>query len=75
VLKKSASGVFASLRGSPYGLGQRLFIQAMGGRVKTVYDFTSSLAAALLNGLFEHPAGISDGIGDLSQASILGISK
>jgi hypothetical protein len=29
--------VRASLRGSTYGLGQRLFLQAMGGRVKTVY--------------------------------------
>jgi len=36
--KKPASGVLASLRGSTYGLGKRLFIQAMGGRVKTVYD-------------------------------------
>jgi hypothetical protein len=29
----------------------------MGGRVKTVYGFASSLAAALLNDLYEHPAG------------------
>ena len=36
--KKTASGVLASLRGSPYGPGKRLFIQAMGGRVKTEYD-------------------------------------
>jgi hypothetical protein len=36
--EKAASGVLASFRGSPYGLGKRLFIQAMGGRVKTEYD-------------------------------------
>jgi len=41
MLKKSASGVFASLRGSTY---------------RSV-RLASSLAAALLNGLFEHPAG------------------
>ena len=40
MLKKSASGVLASLRGSTYR-GVRL---------------TSSLAAALLDSLFEHPA-------------------
>ncbi len=40
MLKKSASGVLASLRGSTYR-GVRL---------------ASSLAAALLDGLFEHPA-------------------
>jgi hypothetical protein len=38
VLKNSANGVFASLRGSTYGLDKRLFIQEMGGRVKTDYD-------------------------------------
>ena len=37
MLKKSASGVLASLRGSPYGLGKRLLRQATGGRVKTAY--------------------------------------
>jgi len=35
--KKSASGVLASLRGSTYGLGKRLFTQAMGRRVNKVY--------------------------------------
>jgi hypothetical protein len=39
MLKKSASGVLASLRGSTY---------------RSV-RIASSLAAALLNGLFEHP--------------------
>jgi hypothetical protein len=43
MLKKSASGVLASLRGSTY---------------RSV-RLTSSLAAALLDGLFEHPSGYS----------------
>ena len=43
MLKKSASFVLASRRGSTYD---------------TQYDFASSLAAALLGGLFEHPAGV-----------------
>jgi hypothetical protein len=43
MLKNSASGVLASLRGSTY----RSVLLA------------SSLAAALLDGLFEHPAGVS----------------
>src|SRR5262249_23924237 len=42
MLKKSASGVLASLRGSTY---------------RSV-RLASSLAAALLNGLFEHPVGV-----------------
>jgi len=42
MLKKSASGVLASLRGSTY---------------RSV-RLASSLAAALLDGLFEHPAGV-----------------
>ena len=46
MLKKSASGVLASLRGSTY---------------RSV-RLASSLAAALLDGLFEHPAGYSDTI-------------
>jgi hypothetical protein len=41
--KKTASGVLASLRGSTYG---------------TEYAFASSLAAALLDSLFAHPAGL-----------------
>jgi len=55
MLKKSASVVLTSLRGS-YGLGKRLFRQAMGGVGKNSLRFASSLAAALLDGLFEHPA-------------------
>ena len=43
MLKNSASGVVASLRGSTY---------------RSV-RFASSLAAALLDGLFEHPAGFN----------------
>jgi hypothetical protein len=42
MLKKSASGVLASLRSSTYPRG---------------YASGSSLAAALLNGPFEHPVG------------------
>jgi hypothetical protein len=42
--KKSASGVLASFRGSTYWLVR----------------FASSLAAALLDGLFAHPAGYAD---------------
>jgi len=42
MLKKTASGVLASLRGSTY---------------RSV-RLASSLAAALLNGLFEHPAKV-----------------
>jgi hypothetical protein len=38
MLKKPASVVLALLRGSTYGLGKRLFRQAMGRRVKAVYD-------------------------------------
>src|SRR5262249_41522844 len=37
MLKKSASCVLASLRGSTYSLGKRLFRQAMGGRVEKIY--------------------------------------
>src|SRR5262245_18979328 len=37
MIKKSASCVLASLRGSTYGLGKRLFRQAMGGRVEKIY--------------------------------------
>jgi hypothetical protein len=43
MLKKSASGVLASLRGSTY---------------RSV-RLASSLAASLLDGLFEHPAMVS----------------
>ena len=42
--KKSASGVLASLSGSPYGKRR----------------FATSLAAALPDGLFAHPVGDSD---------------
>jgi hypothetical protein len=42
MLKKSASGVLMSLRGSTYG---------------QEYASASSLAAALLDSLFDHPAG------------------
>ena len=53
MLKQSASGVLASLRGSTY---------------RSV-RLTSSLAAALLDGLFEHPAWRVPAVpnGDLSK--------
>jgi hypothetical protein len=57
LLKKSSRLVLTSFRGSTYGLGKRLLQQVMGWRVKTVYAFASSLAAALPDGLFEQPAG------------------
>jgi hypothetical protein len=47
MLKKSASFVLTALRGSTY---------------RKAYAFASSLAAAALDGLFEHPAGSSDAI-------------
>ncbi len=37
MLKKFAGCVLASFRGSTYGLGKRLFPQAMGGRVRSNY--------------------------------------
>jgi len=71
MLKKSASVVLTSLRGSTYGLGKRLFRQAMGGVSKNSLRFAPSLAAAVhaerrvsarrgwvgeTSDLFEHPA-------------------
>jgi hypothetical protein len=44
MLKKSASGVLASLRGL---------------NVRPKVRFASSLAAVLLDGFFEHPEGVS----------------
>lgn len=38
MLKKASRCVLTSLRGSTYGLGKRLFPEAMGGWVKTEYD-------------------------------------
>jgi hypothetical protein len=50
MLKKSSSFVLASFRGSTYG---------------TEYAFASALAAASLDGHFEHPAGYVDSVCDL----------
>jgi hypothetical protein len=55
MLKKSASGVLASLRGSTY---------------RSV-RLASSLAAALLDGLFEHPSGLSFHVPDVQALNIL----
>jgi hypothetical protein len=49
--EKTASGVLASLRGSTYG---------------TEYDYASSLAAALLDGLFTHPAWLFNVVSNLN---------
>jgi hypothetical protein len=54
MLKKSASGVLASLRGSTY---------------RSV-RLASSLAAALLNGLFEHPAWYSPVVPDVQISDV-----
>ena len=55
MLKKSASGVLASLRGSTY---------------RSV-RLASSLAAALLDGLFEHPARCSPVVPDMRTSEVL----
>lgn len=77
--RPSPSFVLASLKGSTYGQGKRLLLQAMGGRVKIVCASPSSLAAAApaerhvlaprgwageTVGLFEDPAGCSGSIHD-----------
>jgi hypothetical protein len=60
MLKKSASGVLASLRGSEVLEGifrsPRSILRANGHTKCGWYLLASSLAAALLDGLFEHPA-------------------
>jgi hypothetical protein len=60
MLKKSASSVLASLRGSEALEGifrsPRSMLWANGYTKCGPYLLASSLAAALLNGLFEHPA-------------------
>ena len=72
MLKKSASFVLASLRGSTYGTGPpggRNYSRGFSVRQDSfkgrtahtkcgTYLLASSLAAALLDGLFEHPAGV-----------------
>jgi hypothetical protein len=61
MLKKPASGVLASLRGSeaPEGIFRlpRSIPRANGHTKCGWYLLTSSLAAALMDSLFEHPAG------------------
>jgi hypothetical protein len=54
MLKKSASGVLASLRGSTY---------------RSV-RLASSLAAALLTGHFEHPVGYSPRVPDVQAIEV-----
>jgi hypothetical protein len=71
MLKKSASGVLASLRGSTLRGTPRIF-EILKGLIRSPrfiakangytkcgpYLLASSLAAALLDGLFDHPATI-----------------
>ncbi len=60
MLKKSASFVLAALGGSTY---------------RTEYAFASSLAAAALDGLFDHPAGCSDAVPDLLECCVAPVPK
>ncbi len=60
MLKKSASFVLAALGGSTY---------------RTEYAFASSLAAATLDGLFDHPAGCSDAVPDLLECCVAPVPK
>ena len=69
-MKKSASVVLASLRGSRYGLGKRLFLQAMGRSGENRLRFASLLAVALLDGLFDSPVLDHELGSDVSQLSI-----
>jgi hypothetical protein len=71
MLKKSASGVLALLKGSTLRGTPRIF-EILKGRIRLPrliarangytkcgpYLLTFSLAAALLDSLFEHPAGV-----------------
>ncbi len=56
----SASFVLAALGGSTY---------------RTEYAFASSLAAAALDGLFDHPAGCSDAAPDLLECCVAPVPK
>ncbi|MCH8040664.1 MAG: hypothetical protein IH977_10030 [Nitrospinae bacterium] len=60
MLKKSASFVLAALGGSTY---------------RTEYAFASSLAAAALDGLFDHPASCSDAVPDLLECCVAPVPK
>jgi len=60
MLKKSASFVLAALGGSTY---------------RTEYAFASSLAAAALDGLFDHPAGYSDAAPYLLECYVAPVPK
>lgn len=55
MLKKAPSFVLASLRGSTYRKAVR---------------FASSLSAAALDGLFEHPAGYFESVSDFQQPCV-----
>jgi len=64
--KKAASGVLASLRGSPYGLGQTSVHTGDGWAGENNLRFASSLAAALLESLFAHPAWLFNVVSNLN---------
>jgi hypothetical protein len=88
MLKKTASFVLASRRGSTYSHGNRACLGRLGGAGKNVYASSRrhcrltvspastdvalimlramDLAAALLDGLFEHPAGALPVVSDSS---------
>ena len=55
----SASGVLALFKSSTYPYGKEPVL-AGAGRAGTKERFASSFAAALLDGLFAHPADYSD---------------
>ncbi len=60
MLKKSTSFVLAALGGSTY---------------RTEYAFASSLAAAALDGLFDHPAGCNDAVPDPLGCGVAPVPK
>jgi hypothetical protein len=75
MLKKSASSVLASLRGSKVLEGifrsPRPMLRANGHTKCGWYLLASSLAAALLDGLFEHPAAYTPFVPDVSASKAL----
>jgi len=82
MLKKSASFVLASLRGSTYGTEYAsplrhwaLTNSHPSANVRLLIRRLADLAAAALDGLFEHPVGYWGGIRDRSSATLAEIPK
>ena len=83
MLKKSASFVLASLRPSTYGHGERARLGGLGAltdspastNVALIILRAVDLAAAALDGLFEHPVGISDSVSDIQPSLVFRVSK